>query len=67
MPQQQDDHPQKEINHYHAAVPDNVGKPILTKRPVLFIAEDNDDLRFYLKDNLLNQYEIYEASNGTDA
>lgn len=61
------DHTENEINNYLAAIPENVGKPILTKRPVLFIAEDNDDLRFYLKDNLLKQYEIHEASNGTDA
>jgi YesN/AraC family two-component response regulator len=34
---------------------------------VLLIAEDNDDLRFYLKDNLFQQYQIYEASNGDEA
>jgi DNA-binding response OmpR family regulator len=42
-------------------------KPILYERPSILIAEDNDDLRFYLKDNLSSQYQIYEAANGEDA
>jgi ligand-binding sensor domain-containing protein/signal transduction histidine kinase/DNA-binding response OmpR family regulator len=33
-------------------------------KPVILIAEDNDDLRFYLKENLQNKYQIFEASNG---
>ncbi len=33
----------------------------------IVIAEDNDDLRFYIKDNLQSKYDIYEASNGTKA
>lgn len=41
--------------------------PTAPERPVLLIAEDNDDLRFYLKDNLLQKYQIYEASNGEEA
>lgn len=36
-------------------------------KPVILIADDNDDLRFYLKDNLSGQYDIYEASNGLEA
>lgn len=39
-------------------------KPLITGRPVILIAEDNDDLRFYLKDNLQGQFDIHEASNG---
>jgi DNA-binding response OmpR family regulator/two-component sensor histidine kinase len=39
----------------------------LSEKPVLLIAEDNDDLRFYLKDNLLKDYTIHEASNGDEA
>jgi signal transduction histidine kinase/ligand-binding sensor domain-containing protein/DNA-binding response OmpR family regulator len=39
----------------------------ITDRPSLLIAEDNDDLRFYLKDNLLGQFDILEAANGADA
>ena len=36
-------------------------------KPVIFIAEDNDDLRFYLKENLRKKYQIMEAANGSDA
>jgi signal transduction histidine kinase/ligand-binding sensor domain-containing protein/DNA-binding response OmpR family regulator len=35
-----------------------------SKRPCLLIVEDNDDFRFYLKDNLKDRYHIVEASNG---
>ena len=37
------------------------------EKPTVFIAEDDDDLRFYLKDNLKEQYNIYEAANGNEA
>jgi Signal transduction histidine kinase len=37
------------------------------ERSTILIAEDNDDLRFYLKDNLQNQYNIFESSNGEEA
>jgi signal transduction histidine kinase/DNA-binding response OmpR family regulator len=37
------------------------------KRPVLLLVEDNEDFRFYLKDNLKQQYAIIEASNGKQA
>jgi signal transduction histidine kinase/ligand-binding sensor domain-containing protein/DNA-binding response OmpR family regulator len=33
----------------------------------ILIAEDDDDLRFYLKDNLKSQYNIFESSNGNEA
>lgn len=39
----------------------------MPEKPRIFIAEDDDDLRFYLKDNLKNNYEIFEASNGNEA
>ncbi len=42
-------------------VPDTVGG---NKKPVVLLVEDNDDFRFYLKDNLREYYEIIEASNG---
>ena len=35
--------------------------------PVVLIVEDNDDFRFYLKDNLKSNYKILEAINGKDA
>lgn len=34
------------------------------KKPVVLLVEDNDDFRFYLKDNLKAYYEIVEATNG---
>lgn len=35
--------------------------------PLILIVEDNEDLRFYLKDNLKSHYRIVEANNGKDA
>ena len=36
------------------------------KKPVVLLIEDNDDLRFYLKDNLKHTFNIIEAVNGKD-
>ena len=36
------------------------------KNPVLLLIEDNDDFRFYLKDNLRDIFFIVEASNGKE-
>ncbi|MGN6394152.1 MAG: hybrid sensor histidine kinase/response regulator transcription factor [Mucilaginibacter sp.] len=36
------------------------------KKPVVLLIEDNDDLRFYLKDNLKQSFHIIEAVNGKD-
>ncbi len=40
--------------------------PGFDKKPVLLLIEDNDDFRFYLKDNLSEFYQIYEAANGKE-
>jgi signal transduction histidine kinase/ligand-binding sensor domain-containing protein/DNA-binding response OmpR family regulator len=37
-----------------------------TKKPTVLLVEDNDDLRFYLKDNLKNSFHIIEAANGKE-
>ncbi|MGF7230081.1 hybrid sensor histidine kinase/response regulator transcription factor, partial [Arachidicoccus sp.] len=37
-----------------------------TKKKTILIVEDNEDLRFYLKDNLKEQYHIEEATNGKE-
>lgn len=37
-----------------------------SKNPVLILVEDNEDFRFYLKDNLKEYYQIAEASNGRE-
>jgi DNA-binding response OmpR family regulator len=36
------------------------------KKPVLLLVEDNEDFRFYLKDNLRLLYSVVEAKNGTE-
>lgn len=36
------------------------------KKPVVLLIEDNDDMRFYLKDNLKNTFNIVEAVNGRE-
>jgi signal transduction histidine kinase/ligand-binding sensor domain-containing protein/DNA-binding response OmpR family regulator len=37
------------------------------KRKTIIVAEDNEDLRFYLKENLRGQYHVEEATNGKEA
>ena len=37
-----------------------------SKKPVLMLIEDNEDFRFYLKDNLKTFYQIAEAGNGRE-
>jgi signal transduction histidine kinase/DNA-binding response OmpR family regulator/streptogramin lyase len=36
------------------------------RKPVLLLVEDNEDFRFYLKDNLKLHYDILEARNGNE-
>ena len=36
------------------------------KKKTILVVEDNEDLRFYLKDNLKGQYHIEEATNGKE-
>ncbi|NLU95362.1 hybrid sensor histidine kinase/response regulator transcription factor [Chitinophaga sp. Ak27] len=36
------------------------------KKKTIMIVEDNEDLRFYLKDNLKDQYHVEEATNGSE-
>jgi signal transduction histidine kinase/ligand-binding sensor domain-containing protein/DNA-binding response OmpR family regulator len=40
------------------------GRP--RKRPTLLLVEDNEDFRFYLKDNLRAHYHVIEAANGKE-
>ncbi len=37
-----------------------------SKKPILMLVEDNEDFRFYLKDNLKAYYHIAEAANGKE-
>lgn len=36
------------------------------KKKTIVVVEDNEDIRFYLKDNLKAQYKVEEASNGKE-
>jgi signal transduction histidine kinase/DNA-binding response OmpR family regulator len=36
------------------------------KKPVVLLVEDNEDFRFYLKDNLKHKYTVIEAANGKE-
>jgi len=36
------------------------------ERPVILLVEDNEDFRFYLKDNLRNDYKVIEAADGKE-
>lgn len=36
-------------------------------RPLILLVEDNDDFRFYLKDNLVQEFDVIEAVNGQEA
>ncbi|HEY5511028.1 MAG TPA: two-component regulator propeller domain-containing protein [Prolixibacteraceae bacterium] len=59
--------PLEEVRNRPIVTIDNDPKSVVTGRSLILIAEDNDDLRFYLKDNLHDQFEILEASNGDAA
>ncbi len=37
-----------------------------SKKPIVMLVEDNEDFRFYLKDNLKEFYQIVEAVNGKE-
>ncbi len=43
-----------------------LGQLPYSQLPVVLLVEDNDDFRFYLKDNLKTFYRIVEASNGKE-
>ena len=47
-------------------LPSGESQNTAAKKPAILIVEDNDDLRFYLKDNLKNSFVIIEAVNGKD-
>lgn len=47
-----------------SAAPTPTTKEYTGKKPVLLLVEDNEDFRFYLKDNLSLHYHIIDAPNG---
>jgi signal transduction histidine kinase/DNA-binding response OmpR family regulator len=46
------------------AAADEKGHLLGAKKPLLLLVEDNEDFRFYLKDNLGQRFSIIEAANG---
>jgi signal transduction histidine kinase/ligand-binding sensor domain-containing protein/DNA-binding response OmpR family regulator len=60
----------EETKHFYKPLPvidkiDSNDEP--EEKPKLLIADDNDDLRFYIKDNLQKRYNVYEAADGVEA
>ncbi|PSK80921.1 hybrid sensor histidine kinase/response regulator transcription factor [Prolixibacter denitrificans] len=43
---------------------ETTGKPAKSTKPVLLLVEDNEDFRFYLKDNFKLTFEVLEAGDG---
>ncbi|MGZ3873246.1 MAG: two-component regulator propeller domain-containing protein [Mucilaginibacter sp.] len=58
------------INHTEEFLPDEilsksgVKESRDVKKPTILLVEDNDDFRFYIKDNLKGAFNIIEAENG---
>lgn len=50
-------------NESQSVTENNSNKPLMA---TILLVEDNDDFRFYLKDNLKAYYQIEEASNGNE-
>ncbi|MGV3703782.1 MAG: hybrid sensor histidine kinase/response regulator transcription factor [Arcticibacter sp.] len=56
----------EEQNADEAMLPVLVENPESASLPVILLVEDNEDFRFYLKDNLSSYYKVVEATNGKD-
>jgi len=57
-------HDESPLEHVHELA--GTGERPLHRKPVLMLVEDNEDFRFYLKDNLKLHYEVVEAKNGKE-
>lgn len=53
----------KQVNHISKSTTHSLDSE---KKPLVLLIEDNDDLRFYLKDNLKHIFNIIEAANGNE-
>jgi DNA-binding response OmpR family regulator len=54
------------VNGTSAITPSILANGAPTKQPTILIVEDNEDFRFYLKDNLRHYYSIIEAADGKE-
>ncbi|MGN6493906.1 MAG: hybrid sensor histidine kinase/response regulator transcription factor [Agriterribacter sp.] len=61
--QEANGHDKETVMHTVEEADEDETKAGKRKRSVL-IVDDNDDIRFYIKDNLRTHYTIYEAANG---
>jgi signal transduction histidine kinase/ligand-binding sensor domain-containing protein/DNA-binding response OmpR family regulator len=50
----------------HSPVEIGPQETIVGQKPLVLVVEDNDDFRFYLKDNLQGHYQVVEARNGKE-
>lgn len=58
------------ISPLKAVLPQTAEAPVAQikrLRPLILLVEDNDDFRFYLKDNLMQEFDVVEAVDGQDA
>ncbi|WP_428329300.1 hybrid sensor histidine kinase/response regulator transcription factor [Mucilaginibacter sp.] len=63
---QQVDLPQQDEAFVYPVLKSVDTSPGAAKKPAILLIEDNDDLRFYLKDNLKQSFHVIEAVNGKD-
>ncbi len=52
----------KATEHSHDETPGNAAK----RKKTVLVVDDNDDIRFYIKDNLRHNYIVYQAANGRE-
>jgi signal transduction histidine kinase/ligand-binding sensor domain-containing protein/DNA-binding response OmpR family regulator len=58
--------PENGNGHLSTEIKVKTGQKVNGKKFSILLAEDNEDFRFYLKDNLREAYEIIEAKNGKE-
>lgn len=63
----EDPHPKQEVHSLEEEEAKQEEEASLPEREIILIAEDNDELRSFLKSVLSHQYDILEANNGQDA
>ncbi|NME72142.1 hybrid sensor histidine kinase/response regulator transcription factor [Flammeovirga aprica] len=56
---------QKEIVQIKEIIPSAQNKD--KDKPSVLIVEDSEDMRFFLKEGIVNQYQVFEAGNGKEA